>query len=292
MAAQTMCPHCSKRYSVRDEQVGKRATCKGCGQAFTIEDFSGPARSPAGVAIFRPEPAAGAGKVATQATPFLEQIERHIERTIGPSPMVFHEIVSTDVHVDLHIVPAQPHVPVNDARPLGGDYVTVITSGMSSRPMKVSPAAKANGVSEYAELMLALPKDWPGLRSDGTFEQQEMRDEAKWWPFRWLKQMARLPHQYDTFFANGVTVPNGDPAKPFTPGSELCCWMVFKPLLNLPARQLSLGDSRRIDFFALFALTEREMQLKLDKGLDALLQALADGEVYTELLAPQRGSVV
>ena len=45
-------------------------------------------------------------------------------------------------------------------------------------------------------------------------------------------------------------------------------------------------------FFAMFALTEREMKLKLDKGMQALTSALADGEVYTELLDVGRRSVV
>ena len=74
-----------------------------------------------------------------EATPFLERISRHIDRTIGPCPGVFHEIVSVDAHIDLHIVPAQPNVVQSKQRPLGGDYVTIVTSGMSSRPMKLTP---------------------------------------------------------------------------------------------------------------------------------------------------------
>lgn len=292
MAAQTMCPHCSKRYSVKEENVGKRVTCKGCGEKFVVENLSGPALSPAGVPIYRPEPKPGAGKLTMQATPFLERITHHIERTIGPCPGVFHEIVSVDAHIDLHLVPAQPHVAPSKQRPLGGDYVTIVTSGMSSQPMKLTPKAKKDGVSEYAELMLALPKDWPGLLPEGTFDSVAMKNKANWWPIRWLKQMARLPHQFDTFFSHGVTVPNGEPAKPFSDGSDLCCWMVFSPLLCPAARQLLISDDVRIDFFALFALTEEEMDLKLNKGLPALTKALADGEVYTELLDPTRRSVV
>lgn len=292
MFAHTMCPHCSKRYSVKEEQVGKRVTCKGCGEKFVIENLSGTALSPAGVPIYRPEPKPGAGRLTMEATPFLDPISRHIERTIGPCPGVFHEIVSVDAHIDLHVVAAQPQLAPSKQRPLGGDYVTIVTSGMSGRPMKLTPKAKKDGVSEYAELMLALPKDWPGLLPDGKFDSAAMKNKANWWPIRWLKQMARLPHQYDTFFSHGVTVPNGDPAQTFMEGSELCCWMVVKPLLCPAAGRLLINDDVRIDFFALFALTEREMNLKLNKGLGALTQALADGEVYTELLDPMRRSVV
>ena len=65
-----------------------------------------------------------------------------------------------------------------------------------------------------------------------------------------------------------------------------------KRLLYLNAQELLINDDIRIDFFALFALTERELNLKLNKGLNALIEALADGEVFTELLDPGRRSVV
>jgi hypothetical protein len=292
MPAQTICPHCFKRYNVEARHVGKKVSCKGCGKVFRIEDLSQPERTEGGVPVYRPERKAGAGELVTEATPFLDQITDHIERTIGSAPSVFHEIVSSDVHIDLHIVPAQPKLEASDDRPLGGDYVTVVTSGMSSRPMAVPAKAKENGVSEYAELMLALPKNWPGLLPNGTFDQRQMNDEAKWWPFRWLKQMARLPHEYGTFFSHGVTVPNGEPAEPFVRGSQLCCWMVFKPMLCMSARHLEISREVTIDFYALFPITQREMDLKLKKGLPGLVTALADGEVYTELLDVRRRSVV
>jgi hypothetical protein len=62
--------------------------------------------------------------------------------------------------------------------------------------------------------------------------------------------------------------------------------------LCLPARQLLISDDVRIDFFALFALTESEMNLKLNQGLNALVKSLADAEVFTELLDPGRRSAV
>ena len=140
--------------------------------------------------------------------------------------------------------------------------------------------------------MLAVPKDWAGLGPNGKLDSVAMKNEANWWPFRWLKQIAHLPHQYDTFFAHGVTVPSGDPPKPFMEGSDLCGWMVFRPLLCPAAAQLFINDDLQIEFFALLALTENEMNLKLNQGLGVLTRALADGEVYTELLDPWRKSVV
>ncbi|HSZ57122.1 MAG TPA: hypothetical protein VK797_15755 [Tepidisphaeraceae bacterium] len=53
------------------------------------------------------------------------------------------------------------------------------------------------------------------------------------------------------------------------------------------AHRIHISHDVHIDFFPLFALTEREMQLKLNKGLSALTRVLAEGEVYTELLDPE-----
>jgi predicted Zn finger-like uncharacterized protein len=287
MSIATMCPHCSRRYAVKPEHVGKKVSCKGCGQTFVIEDIAGTERTPSGAPVYRPERAASTGHPS--ATPYLEQIQAHIERTIGPVSGVFHEIVSDAAHVDLHIVPPQPHIPQSQERPLGGDFYTIVTSGMSWKPMNIPPKSLDNGVSPYGELMIALPKDWSGMRPDGSFDQQMMQRDENWWPLRWLKQMARLPHEYNTFYSNGVTVPNGEPAAPFVAGTDLCCWMVLKPLLAPKAKSLVISDNVRIDFFALIALTQAEMDLKLNKGPGELLKVLAEGEVC-ELLNPHSQS--
>ena len=50
-----MCPHCSRRYNIEDNYVGKRITCKGCQQKFVIENLAEPPKSPAGVQINRLE---------------------------------------------------------------------------------------------------------------------------------------------------------------------------------------------------------------------------------------------
>lgn len=292
MTVVTICSHCSLRYSVKKEYVGKEVTCKRCQRRFIVASITDPEFSPSGDPIFRHEAKGDPIPIVDTATEFLPAIERHIEQTIGPAPRVWHEIVSPEVHMDLHVVPAQPKVAPSEDRPLGGDYITVVTSGMSTRPMKLPNGAKEDGLSQYAELMIALPKDWPGLNPDGTFDQVAMKDERNWWPFRWLKQIARLPHQFDTFLCKGHTIPNGENADPFAPGTDLACWLVFVPMLATKARQLVVSDDVRIDFFALFPLMRDEMELKLNKGLDALLEALGDGDVMTELIDPRRKSVL
>jgi hypothetical protein len=77
----------------------------------------------------------------------------HIEKHFGEPERVLHEIISTYVHVDLHVV-----MPTKD-RPV----ITVVTSGMSERPMQGDV---------YAELMLMLPPTWP-TQGDPAFESDE-----------------------------------------------------------------------------------------------------------------------
>ncbi len=126
----------------------------------------------------------------------IEKISAHIEKHIGEITHVFHEILSDQVHIDVH------HIALTLAR----NYHTFVSSGMSDKAMSVPEGREE---FRFAELMLALPADWP--ISDEAFKK-----ENNYWPIRWLKILARLPHEYDTWLEYGHTVPNGDPAKPFT----------------------------------------------------------------------------
>ncbi len=280
------CPHCRRPYRLSDELGGKRVKCRDCGQPIAVPKTIAPSRevTESGTPVYRYQERAGPPKLAEGATPFLPEIERHIERTIGPSPMVFHEIVSPEVHLDLHIVPPQESEPDED-HPFGTNHYTVITSGLSSRPMNL-PAGAPDSM-RYAELMIALPPDWPGLLPDGTFDGEAMKDEANWWPFRWLKQVARMPHEYNTFIGPGHTIPNGDPAEPFAPGTELCCMLVLIPLLAPKSRTLLINDDITINFYALWPLYQQEMELKLKQGMDALIDKM-DGIGATELIDIRR----
>ena len=93
--------------------------------------------------------------------------------------MVFHEIVSSDVHLDLYVVPPQPG-EASVMFPHGRDFYTIVTSGMSTQAMK-APASGGGDIQgqRYAELMICLPSDWPGLYPTGTFDLETMRDEGQ-----------------------------------------------------------------------------------------------------------------
>src|SRR5215207_5442749 len=101
MSIAATCPHCGKVYTLADELAGRKAKCKVCQQPFVIpQPHKRPTEvTPGGVPVYRAPaaPKAPASDVPA-VTPYMKQIERHIDKTIGPSPMVFHEIISDDIH--------------------------------------------------------------------------------------------------------------------------------------------------------------------------------------------------
>lgn len=184
---------------------------------------------------------------------YVNEISDHIERYIGPIHMVWHEIVSDLVHIDVyHIVPS-------DEQP----YHILVTGGMGEVPMNVPDAETPIG----AELVIRLPADWP-------ISKEAFQDEANWWPVRMLKHCARLPHMYDTWLGPGHTVTNGDPLEPFVSGSLLCGVMTIEPdWLALDAQTLHVGE-RSVHFLEMIPLTAAEMDYKLQNGSTALLTQL------------------
>jgi len=209
----------------------------------------------------------------------MNQINRHIERTIGPSPMVFHEIIAPDIHLDLHIVP--PHRKHN--------FYTIITSGMSTRAMNPPPDADPDA-ARFAELMAVLPADWPGLRPDGTFVQEGLEDEANWWPIRWLKMIARMPYEYDSYIGAGQMIPNGQRAERYAANTEFGGMLLMPSALHPRSQRLVVHDDRSIEFLALWPLYPEEMELQRTWGTEALRTALAQAGV-TELVDIRRRNV-
>src|SRR5262245_14655611 len=201
-------------------------------------------------------------------------IAEHVVKHIGPSSNVLYEVHPDIVQIDLLVV--GPH----EGRP----YTTVVTCGMSERPMRV-PIEDPDDLARvpeqrFAELLLCLPPDWP-LTAE-SFQQEE-----NYWPVRWLKRLARLPHQHDGWLGVGHSIPNGDPPRPFAANTRFCCWMIDQPILFTEALQKLRVNDRAVNFYSTVPLYEEEMQFKLRKGGPALAQLLDRGKV-SELINRHR----
>jgi hypothetical protein len=88
---------------------------------------------------------------------------------------------------------------------------------MSERPMTV-PDPELAGLT-HLELVLSLDAGWP------------LETDAGHWPVQLLQDLGVLPHRYGTWLWEGHTVPNGDPAEPYAPGTALCGAIIAAPVL-------------------------------------------------------------
>lgn len=182
----------------------------------------------------------------------IEEISNHIEKHIGKIHMIFHELVSEQVHIDVHWVK-----PTNE-RP----FHTLITSGMSDKPMNTPEGVKE---CDFAELSICLPADW-------KISEEDFKDERNYWPIRWLKFLARFPHEYNTWFGYGHTIPNGDPAEPFADNTQLNTMILLPTIVfSEEFHTLKLKD-KSIDFYTIIPLYTEEVNLKMKKGVDALFE--------------------
>lgn len=229
--------------------------------------------SPGGSPILRHgkvEPAADAVAHADDA-----RIAEHLERVLGGTGNVFHELVSDRLHIDVHLCPP------SDERP----FHVLVTSGMSALPMHMPDGMDDPASWAHAELAILLPPTWP-------LDQASFADERHYWPIRLLKTLARLPHDFGTWLGWGHSIPNGDPARPYAPGTLLTGAVIIPPF-QLGSAFFELPGEPPLHIFQVLPVTSAEMDRKLEAGLDGLLEAMeaADDGVYGPI-DPARKSLV
>lgn len=226
-----------------------------------------------GSTVYKHKPRADTGIVPPDMSDSnLQAIDDHIIEHIGNIDTVWHEIVSDIVHIDVHVVAPTPERP----------YYTLITSGMSDLPMSAPEGANDQ---QFAELMICLPPDW-------KLKQEDFRDECNYWPIRWLKTLARFPHEYETWLWSAHTIPNGDPAEPLADNTSFIGFMLARPMTtSVEFHELLVPPLKTIHFHSLIPLTSAEMDFKLQHGANALIDRFENAKV-TELLDIHRKSVV
>src|SRR5262245_42031267 len=123
--------------------------------------------SEGGIPIHRHQHRERPFELASGDSSAIEAVEQHIERYIGKPENVFHELISDLVHIDVHVV----------APTAKRNYYTLVTSGMSDRPMAAPPEMED---CKYAELLVCLPPDWP-------LSEKDFKNNDNYWPIFWLK---------------------------------------------------------------------------------------------------------
>jgi len=271
------CEKCGFRYKLKDTLAGKRVKCKECQTVFVVPL---PLATPAAVATTGHGDPVYRYSDSTRPTQFemaigdsenIERISEHIERYCGPIAGVMHELVSDLVHIDIHCVAPTKERP----------HHTLVTSGMSDRPM-AAPEQVAE--CQYGELMLSLPPSWP-------LDDKSLEDGRNYWPIYLLKMLARFPHKFNTWLWWGHTMPNGDPAEPYADNTQLCCALLLSPVRTEEGFEtLEISTDKTIHFFSIVPLYQAELDLKLEKGAEALCE-LFEKHIVTELLDPKRPNV-
>ena len=86
-------------------------------------------------------------------------------------------------------------------------------------------------------------------------------------------------------------MPNGDPAVPLAPDTELCGWILTEPKLVPDAfKLLKRQDCGQIVFFAAVPVYREEMAIKIAEGAERLEELFQEFSV-TELVDPKRINV-
>ena len=192
----------------------------------------------------------------------MNAVESHISSHFGEYKSVLHEIVSPDIHVDICMI--EPTAERN--------YHTLVTMGMGAHRMKVPKDLRKSKV-DRAEVLITLPPDWK-LPIGDLEVSGEGGDEKWYWPLRWLKILARLPGEQDTWLGYGHTVPSGEP---FAENTDLCGVLITMPYyFGNEAAVCTFPDGTEINFYQVVPLYDNEMNFKIENGAEALEDLFPD----------------
>jgi tetratricopeptide (TPR) repeat protein len=194
----------------------------------------------------------------------LDALEQHIERYFGPYKNVFHEIASPDIHVDIVVIEPIPE----------RNYYVLVTMGMGARKMDV-PEELEEYHLKRAEIMVCLPPDW----------RLDTLDDEKWyWPLRWLKILARLPGEQNTWLGWGHTIPNGDSFAENTGLSSVI--LIYPGAFGEKSFCCKLPGGDEVNFYQMIPLYNEEVKYKLEHNAEALLELMDNLDL--EFVKPDR----
>ena len=105
--------------------------------------------------------------------------------------------------------------------------------------------------------------------------------EAWYWPIRWLKILARLPINEDSWLAGAIPLPTRTaPPLRKTPASTASCWST-PVLFPQKASVCPLSGGDEVNFYQLLPLYQEEMDFKLSHSAGELLDLFPEEDLET-----------
>lgn len=202
---------------------------------------------------------------------YIEEIEDHFDKLFNVKDgerIVFHEIVSDIVHLDVHLIKPSEERP----------FQVLFTTGMSDLPMTMPEDAPAEYKKDHerAEIYCILPADWK-LENNMTEEEED----KYYWICSAMKAAARYPHIGKVWLGHCNTLQFSEEIKPFSPFTKLCA-AVFYQLDHTDFGGkygdelvgFNTKDNTRINLLCFVPIYEEEMNFKIENGAPALYEKL------------------
>jgi hypothetical protein len=186
------------------------------------------------------------------------EISEYIEKHYGVFDNVLHEIASPDIHLDIAMIPASED----------RNYITLCTIGAGAYRMHIDKKIRIGyGLIERAEYVLFLPPDW-------KLDNESLKDEKYYWPFRVLKDAARLPVRTESWLGYGHTISptEGDLLTESMPYDSV---LLTYPVPEFGTKQYAdLSSGKSVNFFQVHPLTPDELQYKAESTTPELLERI------------------
>lgn len=188
-------------------------------------------------------------------SPMLVALDQHLDQYFdNEDVVVWSDKRTDDLRIDVY------HIKPNADR----DFHLLITSGMSATPMNVPEGAEE---FKYAELMAILPESW-------DMTPQGLKNPANYWPVLWLKNLARIPKQYDSWLCYGHSIPNGDPSRPIANTNFEGIVIMDSATLPDDFQEVKVGNES-LYLYSVVPVYAEEMAFKIEHGIDELREVFS-----------------
>ncbi len=196
---------------------------------------------------------------------YAEEISSHFAQLFPErEEIVFHEIVSDLVHIDVCI--RKP----NDNQ----KFYVVYTTGMSDMPMTLPEGYTDREDLKYSELYLFLPESFHFGESYSLISDLEDKDA---WIIHLIKYLARFPHEYDTWLGYGHTLPNGPQYAPLCNGTQMGGVVFSQGGGDL--EYVNTKDGKSINLLMVIPSYQEEIEYKLKYGMSALDKVFRENQL-------------